>query len=231
MEDARLTLATLPDRLAEHPETIVVLTNMFYGEAPELFPRKQESQSRLKWWDVPLNGSTSHDFQQQIGDLESVLDTGWQTTSSPATGNPIYEYPSVLVLYRNLILAAQPYRSRTSAEGKVKSVLAPIARALAPCGRLVVVQSTGHDPGMEVVRRIWPGDEPFATPRHLLIKELNKQLNEGGEKQYHFEGDNDAQALFTYHLHAMPNEVTNRLSTSTALGGVERGGVCGPDRR
>ena len=84
---------------------------------------------------------------------------------------------------------------------------------------------------MEVVRRIWPGDEPFATPRHLLIKELNKQLNEGGEKQYHFEGDNDAQALFTYHLHAMPNEVTNRLSTSTALGGVERGGVCGPDRR
>ena len=27
----------------------------------------------------------------------------------------------------------------------------------------------------------------------------------------------DALALFTYHLHAMPSEVTNRLSTSTAL--------------
>ena len=31
------------------------------------------------------------------------------------------------------------------------------------------------------------------------------------------EGSDDAQALFSYHLHAMPNEVTNRLSTSTAL--------------
>jgi hypothetical protein len=240
MEDARLTLATLPDRLAEHPETVVVLTNMFYGEAPELFPRNEQSQSRVKWWDVPLNGTTSHDFHQQIGDLEHVLNQGWQTTSSPKTGNPIYEFPSVLVLYRkdrafglhdaiprnigaaqsfkyDLVLAAQPYRSRTSAEGKVKTVLAPIARALAPRGRLVVVQSTGHDPGMEIVRRIWPGDEPFATPRHMLIKELEKQLNAGGPKHFYFEGENDAQALFSYHMHAMPSEVTNRLSTSTAL--------------
>ena len=60
-----------------------------------------------------------------------------------ATGGPQpFEY--------DLVLAAQPYRSRTSAETKVKNVLAPLAKALAPAGRLVVVQSTGHDPGMEV---------------------------------------------------------------------------------
>ncbi|MEY2553318.1 MAG: hypothetical protein QOC57_1178, partial [Ilumatobacteraceae bacterium] len=31
MEDTRLTLATLPDRLAEHPQSVIVLTNMFYA--------------------------------------------------------------------------------------------------------------------------------------------------------------------------------------------------------
>jgi hypothetical protein len=239
MEDTRLTLSTLPGRFSEHPETVVVLTNMFYAEAPELFPRSPQAQADVQWWDVALEGSTSFEFQQQVGNLENVLAEGWQTKSSPKTGNPVYAKPSVLVLYRgdrafalhdliprnvgraqdfkyDLVLAAQPYRSRTPAESKVKMVLAPIARALAPHGRLVVVQSTGHDPGMEIVRRIWPSDEPFATPRHMLIKELDRQLNVDGAK-YHFEHQDDAQALFTYNLHAMPNEVTNRLTTSTAL--------------
>ena len=116
----------------------------------------------------------------------------------------------------DLVLAAQPYRSRTAAEAKVKTVLAPLARALNSKGRLVVVQSTGHDPGMEIVRRIWPGDEPFATPRATLMKEIDRQLNADG-RVFRFENHDDAQALFSYHLHAMPNEVTNRLSTSTAL--------------
>jgi hypothetical protein len=239
MEDTRLTLSTLPGRFSEHPETVVVLTNMFYAEAPELFPRNPEVQAKVQWWDVPLEGTTSFEFQQQVGQLENVLAEGWQTVSSPKTGNPVYAKPSVLVLYRSdrafglhdliprnigaaqdfkydLVLAAQPYRSRTSAELKVKTVLAPVARALAPSGRLVVVQSTGHDPGMEIVRRIWPDDEPFATPRHTLIKELDRQLNDG-DAQFHFEHYDDAQALFTYNMHSMPNEVTNRLTTSTAL--------------
>jgi hypothetical protein len=240
MEDTRLTLATLPDRLAEHPETVVVLTNMFYAEAPTLFPRDPDAQQHAAWWDVSLDGNTSHEFQTQIAGLEHVLAEGWQTITSAKTGNPVYATPSVLVLYRkdrafslhsliprnigsaqtleyDLVLAAQPYRSRTPAPPKVRAVLAPLARSLAPNGRLVVVQSTGHDPGMEIVRRIWPDDEPFATPRHTLIRELDRQLNDDGARRYKFEGENDSQALFSYHLHAMPNEVTNRLSTSTAL--------------
>jgi hypothetical protein len=240
MEDTRLTLAGLPDRLAEHPDTVVVLTNMFYAEAPGLYPRSPSHQAKLQWWDIPLHGNYAYDYHQQISGLEHILEKGWQTTTSKA-GNPVYATPSVLVLYRadrsfalhdviprstgapqefeyDLVLAAQPYRSRTDAEPKVRTVLAPLARSLAPRGRLVVVQSTGHDPGMEIVRRIWPTDEPFATPRNLLIQELERQLNAGdGPPQYSFDGMSDALALFTYHLHAMPSEVTNRLSTSTAL--------------
>ena len=239
MEDARLTLQTLPGRLAEHPETIFVLTNMFYAEAPYLYPRTAANQEQLQWWDVPLEGTTGHEFHTQIQDLEHVLEAGWQTKISEKSGNLVYAKPSVIVLYRSdrafamhdmiprntggpqtggydLVLAAQPYRSRTPAENKVRTVLVPLAEALNPNGRLVVVQSTGHDPGMEIVRRIWPGDEPFASPRGLLMKELDRQLN-GDADRFHFENHDDAASLFSYHLHAMPSEVTNRLSTSTAL--------------
>lgn len=238
MEDARLTLSTFPGRLAEHPETVFVLTNMAYAEAPTLWPKSEENQSNVQWWDIPLDGTTGHEFQNQINALEYVLEAGWQTKTSEKTGNQVYSKPSVIVLYRkdrafamhdliprntggpyghgfDLVLCAQPWRSRTPAPGKVKTVLAPCARALNPRGRLIVVQSTGHDPGMEIIRRIWPEDEPFATPRATLMAELDRQLE--GEGQFHYEHHDDASSLFTYHLHAMPSEVSNRLSMSTSL--------------
>ena len=240
MEDTRLTLATLPDRLAEHPQSVVVLTNMFYAEAPHLFPRTAAFADKVRWIDVPLDGNTAHEFFLQIHELDDQLTQNWQTAASATTGNPVYVTPSVMVVYRadqafalndliprptggpqpfeyDLVLAAQPYRSRTSAQTKVKNVLAPLAKALAPGGRLIVVQSTGHDPGMEIIRRIWPAEDPFATPRNKLIQELDSQLNQNGGPRFGFEGTNDASSLFTYHLHAMPNEVSNRISTSTTL--------------
>lgn len=48
MEDARLTLSQLPDRFAEHPNTVVVLTNMFYSEAPWLWPKRPEHQANIQ---------------------------------------------------------------------------------------------------------------------------------------------------------------------------------------
>ncbi|MEY2446520.1 MAG: hypothetical protein QOE00_3100, partial [Ilumatobacteraceae bacterium] len=61
-------------------------------------------------------------------------------------------------------------------------------------------------------------EDPFATPRHKLIQELEAQLNsDSGADHFAFEGTSDAASLFTYHLHAMPNEVSNRISTSTTL--------------
>ena len=38
LEDVRLTLDKIPDRLFEHPATVFVLTNMYYAEAPWLTP-------------------------------------------------------------------------------------------------------------------------------------------------------------------------------------------------
>ena len=100
MEDTRLTLATLPDRLAEHPHSVVVLTNMFYAEAPHLFAKAAEFHDKVRWIDVPLKGASAHEFFQQIHELDVHLTEGWQTASSPKTGNPVYVTPSVMVLYR-----------------------------------------------------------------------------------------------------------------------------------
>jgi hypothetical protein len=240
MEDTRLTLATLPDRLAEHPQSVVVLTNMFYGEAPQLFPKVLPSGTSVNWIDVPLHGTSSHEFLQQIQNLDDRLIQAWQTGSSPKTGNPVYVTPSVMVLYRqdhafalhhliprptggpqhieyDLVLAAQPYRSRTSAKTKVHNVLAPLAKSLTPGGRLIVIQSTGRDPGMEIIRRIWPDEDPFVTPRYKMIRELDAELNGDSLPEFGFEGTSDASSLFTYRLNAMPNEVSSRISTSTTM--------------
>src|SRR4029079_8226172 len=98
LEDVRLTLDKLPDRFYEHPATVVVLTNMFYSEAPWLRLHSPSMATSLVWRDVPLAGNAAHEFDRQIGALLPFLGENWQTRMSPRTGNPIYERPVVLVL-------------------------------------------------------------------------------------------------------------------------------------
>ena len=40
LEDVRLCLSKMADRLFEHPSTVLVFTNLFYNEAPWLRPKK-----------------------------------------------------------------------------------------------------------------------------------------------------------------------------------------------
>lgn len=237
MEDTRLSLDELPDRLAEHPQTVFVIANLYYAEAPGLTPHKESARDELQWWDVPLQGETAYDFSKQIGDLDDILQQGWQTKSSVKTGNPLYVTPSVLVLYRqdhafslhnviprrgqriadyDLIIAAQPYRSRMAIEFKIEKILAPLARFLGSGGRMIVVQSTGLDPGMEIIRQVWPDEDPFLTPRHRLITALRNELN-SAKPEFTFEGFSDDRSLFTYHMHALPEEIGSNIGTSTLL--------------
>jgi len=237
LEDTRLCLETLSDRFNEHPQMVVILTNLYYSEAPWLEPKRKSAREEQLWWDIPLEGNTAHDFSKQISQLDLQLQQGWQTKSSPKSGNPIYVKPSVMVLYRqdqafalesiiprkgryegnyDLVVAAQPYRSRMPADFKVKKVLAPLAKSLNVGGRMVVIQSTGHDPGMEIIRKMWPKEEPFVTPRHLLIKELEHELNQNNE-DFAFDDFNDERSLFTYHLHALPDEIGSNTGTSTLM--------------
>ena len=184
-EDVRISLEKMPDRFYEHPLTVLVITNMFYSEAPWLYPNSRAMQSKLNWQEVALEGNSAFEFDEQIRGLESHVQEWWQTRPSEKTGNATYVTPSALVIYRkdhqsplasvipqkgdqgheyDLVIAAQPFRARLPAEVKVRNVLAPLARSLAPAGCMVVIQSTGKDPGMEIVRRIWPGEKTLPQP-------------------------------------------------------------------
>src|SRR3974390_3197922 len=49
LEDVRLTLEKVPDRLLQHPATVFVLTNMYYAEATWLTPRSPAAAPGLIW--------------------------------------------------------------------------------------------------------------------------------------------------------------------------------------
>src|SRR5437667_350744 len=133
MEDVRLTLAKLPDRFFEHPETVVV---------------------------------------------------------------------------------TQPDRARQPATIKVRNVIAPLARDLAPGGKLVIIQSFGEDPGMEIINRIWPDEQPFRTRRHQLLEIAAAQLDAPADRDLIFIPYDDAQSLFRYHLHTLPTEIDRSIGLS-----------------
>jgi hypothetical protein len=237
LEDVRLSLAKLPDRFCEHPETVVVVTNMNYTAAPHLVPPEDEAAALL-WHEIALEGDTAYDFLHQIRALGEVLTEGWQVRISDKTGNPLAKRPAILILYRrdrefvlgplvpergrrahpyDVVLASQPYRARLPASRKVGNVIAPLARALAPGGRLVVIQSYGDDPGLEIIQRIWPDEQPFRTGRHELLAEAAAQLAPAEESDLAFIPYDDARALFRYRLHTQPTEVARSIGLSTTL--------------
>ena len=237
LEDVRLTLEKLPDRFSEHPQTVVVLTNLNYREAPWLQPGDNDGRSHVNWREVALDGHTAHEFDRQIAELRPTLADWWKVRTSASTGNPVYVEPSVIVLYRSdhrftldaviprpeapiggydLVIAAQPFRARHRAGLKVRLVLEPLAASLATGGRMITIQSTGQDPGMEIIRKVWPGEEPFLTPAPVLVQELRSRLASDYPER-DFSIDSESHGFFRYSLHVMPNEVTENIGTSTRL--------------
>ncbi|MCH7510501.1 MAG: hypothetical protein IIB68_11795 [Proteobacteria bacterium] len=235
LEDIRLSLEKLPDRFVEHPASVIVFTNLYYREAPWLMPRDVKKAAALNWQEVELDGTSAYEYGQQLGALNEFLVDAWQVTASPKTGNPLYVRPSVLIIYRkdhkfllnsviprpgqaganyDFVLAIQPWRARMDAHFKVKYVLAPLVRSLAPGGRLLAAQSFGRDPGLEIIREIWPGEDPFKVDRHELLKTLKDMLGHEA-RNYNFNAYSDAKAIFQYQMHTLPDEIAESIGTST----------------
>ena len=234
-EDVRLCLGKMGDRLFEHPATVLVFTNLFYNEAPWLKPKKPIAEKSLVWKELPLEGDTSHEFNEQLNNLEGFLQKNWKARHSERTGNPIYDHPTVLVIYRkdygfllnqiiptkqnafadyDLVIASQPYRLRVPAEYKVEKVLLPLTHSLVKGGRLIGIHSAGNDPGMEILKKIWPDDDPFRFKRHQIMDVLKKKL--GREKSlYNIKPGSDKSSIFKYEMHSLPNELESSIGTST----------------
>jgi hypothetical protein len=235
LEDVRLSLAKMADRLFEHPATVLVVTNMYYTEAPWLSPKALAAATSMVWHEVPLAGSTAHEFGEQIAGLERFLATHWQARQNPRTGNPMYERPVALVLYRDdyrflldeviprqgtaradydLVIASQPYRARAPLEFKAQKVIAPLVRSLRRGGRVLGIHSHGRDPGLEIIERVWPGENPFTTSRHDLLRAVRADLGKEA-KRFNFNAYSDARAVFRYDMHTLPTEISSSIGTTT----------------
>jgi hypothetical protein len=235
LEDVRLSLRKMADRFFEHPATVLVVTNMYYTEAPWLTPRTVPAATSMVWHEAALTGTTAHDFSEQIAALEPFLAKNWQARHSPKTGNPVYEHPVALVIYRDdyrflldevipkrgagqadydMVIASQPYRARAPLEFKAPKVVAPLVRALGKGGRLLGIHSYGHDPGLEIIRRVWPDENPFTHTRHDLLRVAKTELGKEA-RRYNFNAYSDARAVFRYDMHTLPSEISSSIGTST----------------
>jgi len=226
-ENVRLTLEKMPDRLQEHPATVLVLTNLTYAKAPLLQPATPAAASSMIWHELVLDGTTAGDFEEQITGLDEFLARHWGASISSASGNPIYKTPVVLVIYRrdhrflldpivprrgyasadfDFILLSQPYPARAPLSFKTSRIVTPLVRALRPNGRLMGVHSHGNDPGIELIRKIWPDENPFTTSGKDIIDGVTAELGREA-RDYQFDHLTDAESLFRYDVRTLPTEI------------------------
>ena len=78
------------------------------------------------------------------------------------------------------------------------------------------IHSHGHDPGMEIIESVWPGENPFAVSRHELLRAVKYELGSAG-RDLNFNAYADNRSIFRYDMEALPNEVTGSIGTSTAF--------------
>ncbi len=231
VEDVRHALEWLPDRLIEHPELVFVTTNLPYRKATNL----GAGVDGVSWRINAIEGSSAYEFTHQIRQTHAAIEEDWAVKTSKKTGNPVPVRPAVHVYFRadrdfllrnvvprrgeekgeyDLILASQPYRAKASAESKVRSVVGPMAAALAPGGRLVGVHAYGHDPGLEIIHNVWPDEQPFPVGRRELVAEAARRLDDA---DLEFPDLTDAESIFRYELQAMPSERQEHIGTSSIM--------------
>jgi len=235
LEDVRLTLQKMSDRFFEHPATVLVLTNLAYADAPWLHVKSLNAASSLVWHELPLLGNSAHRFEQQIINLEPFLAQNWKAGVSARTGNPMYERPVVLVIYRDdhrfLLDPIIPRAGGTRADYDLRHRLAALSRP-----RAAGFQSQARDraarprarprrqahrhpfawprPGMEIIQKVWPDDHPFIHDRHDILKVVKHELGPAG-RELNFNAYADNRSLFRYEMHTLPSEISESIGTST----------------
>ncbi len=196
LEDLRNTLGKMVDRIAEHPNFVLALTNLYVAEALELHRTSADNPAKVRWREVALEGGHSYDFPAQVSRLYEGLAAEGQVHRG-SDGQPVYARPSVLVIYRadhrflldrlipcpgergrehDFILLSHAFLHSQPMGFRIGHVLGPACRHLAPGGRAMVVQSHGLDPAHEIVRRVWGDRRLPQVSRCDIIRELRRDL-------------------------------------------------------
>ena len=67
---------------------------------------------------------------------------------------------------------------------------------------------------MEIIQKVWPGDNPFTTDRHQILKAVKQELGRAG-RDLNFNAYADNRSLFRYDMHTLPSEMSESIGTST----------------
>ena len=236
LEDARLCLEKMADRFHEHPATVLVVTNMYYTEAPWLTPKALTAATSLVWHEVALTGTTAAEFSEQIAALEPFLAKNWQARHSPKTGNPVYERPVALVhLPRRFPLPARrrdPQAGPRARRLRSRHRLPALSRARA---RRVQGRQGDRAAAARAAARRPPARHPFLRPRsgpgdraqgvarggsrsrpsrHDILRAVRAELGRDA-RHYNFNAYADSRAVFRYDMHTLPTEIADSIGTST----------------
>lgn len=231
-DDVLAALGRLADRFQEHPATVVAISNLPWARATTL----DTGGITVAWHAAALRGATSAAIAAELAELAPAVHRLWRLTAT-ADGRPVPERPAVLVLHRadhallldpllprpgsppaahDLVIASQPWRAATDAATRVRRVLAPLVHSLAPGGRLVGVQSFGNDPGLELVRRLWPHEDPFRVGRHELLDALRQALRDEA-RGFALRALADTRALLRFRLQLSGLPADGQFGAATLL--------------
>lgn len=232
LEDLRNTMGRLVDRLAEHPLSVFVMTNMYLGEAVDLTKRSTDNPADVIWRDVQLTGELSYDFQGQVARLYGDLSQEWLIHQGK-DAQPVYAVPSVVTVYRkdraaelqalipepgdaalryNYAVLNQPYLHSHTMTFRLDHVLRPVFDRLADGGRMTVIQGFGQDPAHEIVSDLWP-DQPLPSiSRYDVIRDLRRALS---GQDFAISGMTDTKALFRFDMHTLPVLEGQKLGTQS----------------
>ncbi|MBM3559704.1 MAG: hypothetical protein FJX53_07500 [Alphaproteobacteria bacterium] len=67
---------------------------------------------------------------------------------------------------------------------------------------------------MEVIRNVWPQENPFADDRHAILKSAKAALGAAGS-DLNFNAYADRRSIFRYDMHTLPREIGAAIGTST----------------
>ncbi len=69
---------------------------------------------------------------------------------------------------------------------------------------------------MEIIHALWPDENPFRTPRQVLVDTLAETLGRDAG-QFQLDWQPDERFEFSFDLHTLPTEVQSTIGTSTLL--------------
>ena len=83
-------------------------------------------------------------------------------------------------------------------------------RALKSKGKLLTIHASGKDPANEIIRKIWPKEDPFPSLGNSIISYLKKNLDKDLLSNLSF----GEKRIIKCKLRALPTEISGGIATS-----------------